>query len=168
MEDCPSRLVQVGQYRGFLLINEFNVMRRNRGDKAGSHQESNSGHLWLELPVLCHWATTARQPPTLTILYMYCTGGTECLSHTPGSHSACAIRTPLGVDWKILSIRKESMLSVFLTRNAQSILPLIMSGRLLSCPPSLPYITRIQYSTLREKGREKRKNLNPPNLCALR
>ena len=53
------------------------------------------------------------QPPVLTILYMYCTGGTECLSRTPGSHSVCAVRTPLGVDWKILSIRKEPMLSGF-------------------------------------------------------
>ena len=54
---------------------------------------------------------------------MYCTGGTECLSRTPGSHSACAIRTPLGVDWEILFVRKELMLSGFLTLNAESILP---------------------------------------------
>ena len=52
---------------------------------------TNPGHLWLEPPVLCHWATTAGQPPTLTILYMYCTGGTECLSRTPGNHSVCAV-----------------------------------------------------------------------------
>ena len=39
---------------------------------------TNPGHLWLEPPVLCHWATTAGQPPTLTILYVYCTGGTKC------------------------------------------------------------------------------------------
>ena len=33
-------------------------------------QESNQDiHLLLEPPVLCHWATTVRQPPTLTILY---------------------------------------------------------------------------------------------------
>ena len=37
-------------------------------EKAGSHLESNPGHLWLELPVLCHRATTARRPPALTIL----------------------------------------------------------------------------------------------------
>ena len=30
------------------------------------------------------------QPPTLTISYMYCTGGTECLRPTSGSHSVCA------------------------------------------------------------------------------
>ena len=74
-------------------------------------------------------ATEPRQPDNhqaFTILYMYCTGGTECLSHTstPGSHSVCAIRTLLGVDRKILSIRKKkNMLSGFLIVNAQSILP---------------------------------------------
>ena len=51
-----------------------------KSEKAGSPQESNPGHLWLEPPVLCHWATATGQPPTPTILYMYCTGGTECLS----------------------------------------------------------------------------------------
>ena len=50
--------------------------------KAGSCRKSNPGHLWFEAPVLCHLATTARWPPTLTIVYMYCTGGTECLSCT--------------------------------------------------------------------------------------
>ena len=33
---------------------------------------SNPGHLWLEPPVFCHWATTVGRPPTLTILYMFC------------------------------------------------------------------------------------------------
>ena len=61
----------------------------SESEKAGSHRESNPGHLWLEVPVLCHWATTTGQLPALTILYMYCTGGTECFSHTPGSHSVC-------------------------------------------------------------------------------
>ena len=28
------------------------------------------------------------QPPQ-SLIYMHCTGGTECLSRTPGSHSAC-------------------------------------------------------------------------------
>ena len=92
-------------------------------EKAGSRQELKLGHLWLEPPVLCHLALTAGQPPTLTILYMYCTDGTECLSGTPVSHSVCAVRTRLVVDWKILSIRKEPMLSCFLTLIAQSILP---------------------------------------------
>ena len=35
--------------------------------KAGSHRESNPGHLWLETPVLCHWATSSRQPPPPTV-----------------------------------------------------------------------------------------------------
>ena len=39
------------------------------------------------------------------------------------SHSVCAVRTPLGVDRKILSIRKEPMLSGLVSLNAQSILP---------------------------------------------
>ena len=43
----------------------------------------------------------------------------QYLSCAPGSHSVCAIRTPLGVDWKILSIRKEPMLSGLLTLNAE-------------------------------------------------
>ena len=37
----------------------------------------------------------------------------NCLSHTPGSHSVCAVRTWLGVNWKILSISKQPMLSGF-------------------------------------------------------
>ena len=49
----------------------------------GSCRESNPGHLWVELLVLCHWAMTAWQPPALTILYMYCTGGTECFGGWP-------------------------------------------------------------------------------------
>ena len=46
-----------------------------------------------------HWATTIEQPLALTILCMYCTGGTEC---TPGSYSVMSvIRTLLRVDHKI-------------------------------------------------------------------
>ena len=49
----------------------------------------------LQLPSPGHLACAAstlplsydtRQPPTFTILYMYCTDSTECLSRTPGSH----------------------------------------------------------------------------------
>ena len=56
-----------------LLINEFRCyeVKIEESEKAGSCRELNPGHLWLEPPVLCHWATTARQPQTLTILYMY-------------------------------------------------------------------------------------------------
>ena len=78
-------------------------------EKASSQQELNLGDLCLWLPVLSHCSTTARQPPTLKILHMHCTGGIECLSCTPGSHSMCSVRTPLGtllrVNQKILSIR---------------------------------------------------------------
>ena len=42
-------------------------------EKADSHWESNTGHRWLEPPVLYHWATTAGRPLTLTILYVHCT-----------------------------------------------------------------------------------------------
>ena len=72
------------------------------------------------------WATSALPlkygNQTTTNPHTYCTGGTECLSHTLGSHSACAVRTPLGVDWKVLFIRKEPCWVVFLTLNVQSIL----------------------------------------------
>ena len=111
-----------------------------------SRTSAHAGHLWLKppsalpllfasvlLPIL--WThiyilkssverdMTTRWPPTLTILYMYCTVGTECHSHTPGSHSVCVVRTPLGVDWKIFSSGKKPMLSGFPTLNAQSTLP---------------------------------------------
>ena len=53
------------------------------------------------------------------ILYVYCTGGTDCLSRTPGNHRQNTVR-----GWrKILSIKREPMLNSFLTLNAQSILP---------------------------------------------
>ena len=69
---------------------------------------------WLVQLVLYHWATTNRKPPTLTILYMYCTGGTEsCIQQ---SLSMCC-QNPVR-DWlQILSIRKEPMLSGFLGLN---------------------------------------------------
>ena len=37
----------------------------------------------------------------------------KCLSCTPGSHSVCAVSSRLEVDRKILSIRREPMLSGF-------------------------------------------------------
>ena len=39
------------------------------------------------------------------------TGGTGCLSHTPGSHSVCAVKTSLGIKQKIPSISRDPMLS---------------------------------------------------------
>ena len=61
-----------------LEVNEFRYYEAKieESEKAGSRQESNPGYLWLEPPVLCHWATTAWRPLTPTILYLYCTGGT--------------------------------------------------------------------------------------------
>ena len=97
---------------------------KNRGKwKRPAVAVSRTQDTCLDPPVLCHWATTDGQPPTLTILYMYCTDGAECLSRTPGSHSACVVRTPSGVNRKIVSVRKEPMLSGFLTLNAGSIFP---------------------------------------------
>ena len=46
-------------------------------EKRPAATRSQTQDTWLEPPVLCHWATTTGQPPALTILYMYCTGGTE-------------------------------------------------------------------------------------------
>ena len=56
-------------------INEFRYyeMKIEEIEKVGSHREPSPKHLWLESPVLCHWAMTAGRPPTLTILYIYCT-----------------------------------------------------------------------------------------------
>ena len=61
-----------------LEVNEFRYYEAKieESEKAGSRQESNPGYLWLEPPVLCHWATKAWRPLTPTILYLYCTGGT--------------------------------------------------------------------------------------------
>ena len=38
------------------LMNKFRCYEAKieESEKAGSCQESNPGHLWLELPVLCH------------------------------------------------------------------------------------------------------------------
>ena len=47
------------------------------------------------------WAITNPHNP-LYALHKW----TKCLSHTPGNHLVCAIRTPLGVDQKIPSIRQ--------------------------------------------------------------
>ena len=96
-----------------------------------------------------HWATTAAQPPTSTILYMYCTGGTECLSRTPGSHSVCAVRTPLGVDRKFSLSGKNPCWVVFVTLNAKSILPLSklapISTLLLSMSQTRHQFKKIQF-----------------------
>ena len=115
-----------------LEIDEFRCYEAKieEGEKASSCQESNPGHLWLEPPVLCYWATTTGQPPALTILYMYCTGGTECLRHIPGSLSVCVVRTLLGVDQKILSRTHAEWFTHF--RVEVSLVRLLVTARFLT------------------------------------
>ena len=48
-------------------------------EKDSSHRELNSGH---------HCSA-------------YCTGGDKCLSLTPDSHSACGVKTRLGIDYSL-------------------------------------------------------------------
>ena len=145
------------------VIKEFRCYEKSK--KAGSRRELNPQHLWLEPPMLCHWAMTAGQPPAITILYMYCTGGTECLSHTPSNHSVCTvctITTLLGINRKILSIRREPMLSGFLTLNAQSILP-HNESKGVRC-----YEAKIEESEKADSHRESNPGhiwLEPPVLC---
>ena len=57
---------------------------------------------WLTQPVLCHWATTTGQPPVLTILYLYCTGGTEMPQSQTRQPLSMSVRTVLVVDQKSL------------------------------------------------------------------
>ena len=60
---------------------------------------------WLLQPVLRHWAMTTGQPPSLTILNIYCTGCTE----VPQSHTW----QPLA--FSLSSIFASKHLSLFLT-----------------------------------------------------
>ena len=66
-------------------------------------------------------ATELRQPdnhqPSQSSI---CTAqvGLKCLRYTPGSLSVCAVKTPLGLDRKILSIGREPKLCGFLSLNA--------------------------------------------------
>ena len=39
-----------------------------KSEKAGSHQELNPGHLWLEPPVLCHYSQTTTNSHNLLYL----------------------------------------------------------------------------------------------------
>ena len=72
-------------------------------EKAGSVTRSWTQNTWL---VLCHWATTAGQPPALTVLSMYCTGGTEMpQSHTRQPLSMCR-QNPVG-GWPESSLHQE-------------------------------------------------------------
>ena len=86
--------------------------------KAGSDWKSN---LWLKLPVLCHWATALdnNQPSQSSI----CTAQVVRMpqSHTGQPLSTCRQNCVSGRLGNL--VRKEPMLSVFLTLCAQSILP---------------------------------------------
>ena len=63
--------------------------------------------------------------------YMYC-------RWSPSSYSVCAIGTPLEVNRKFLSVRREPMLSVFLTLNAKTLASQWKkAGRLSSCHTSV-------------------------------
>ena len=67
------------------LTKVFSSSYEAKIEKAGSHKELNSGHLaWGTM--LCNWASTTGQPQVLTILFMYCTGGTECINSVVYCH----------------------------------------------------------------------------------
>ena len=80
--------------------------KRKESKKERSCRESNPSPLtWVTSIV-----NTKLQTPALTILRMHCTGSTDCLCHTPGSYSLCAIRTwLLEVNCKSFSVRREPM-----------------------------------------------------------
>ena len=61
-------------------------------------RELNPGHLWLEPPVICHWAMATTNPhnPLYVLLVVL---------NSSVAHPAATIRNSLGVDPKILSIR---------------------------------------------------------------
>ena len=115
-----ARSITILKLQPVLSIPLYETPSDTQAIASARHQDTS---YLLEPQVLCQWAMATGQPPTFTILYMYCTGGTECLSRIPRTHSVCAITTQLGVDQKILSIRKELILSGFLTLNTQNILP---------------------------------------------
>ena len=70
-------------------------------------------------PGLCSWCSTTelRQTENHQPSQSSTCSAQVGLSHASSSHSVCAVRTLSGIDCKILSIRKESMLSVFLGLN---------------------------------------------------
>ena len=76
-------------------------------EKAGSRRKSNPGHLACAASALPlsydNRKTTSTSPSSIYTAQVVL----KCLSLTPGSHSICAVRTPLGADGKILSINKE-------------------------------------------------------------
>ena len=67
-------------------------------EKAGSHWEYNPGHLACAASALPlsynNWNSPPPHPPQSSIYTAQVV--LKCLSLTPGSHSVCAVRTPLG------------------------------------------------------------------------
>ena len=59
------------------------------------NQTQGSYILQLQLPVLHHWSVTTRQPPAITVFYMYCTSGFQMkqgmLKHLASPYSCNAI-----------------------------------------------------------------------------
>ena len=90
-----------------LEIKEFRCyeVKIEESEKAGSHWESTQDTCGLSRQ--CS-ATEPRQPDNYQPSQSSCTGGTEYLPLS-------VVRTLLEVDQKILSIRKEPLLSVFLS-----------------------------------------------------
>ena len=85
-------------------------------EKAGSYQELNLGHLACAASaLLLSYDNRTTTSPHNPLCILYAKVVLNCLSLTPGSHSVCAIRTLLGVDWKIPSIKREPILSGFLS-----------------------------------------------------
>ena len=85
--------------------------KKRKVKKAGSRRESNpDSGLSCQCSATEPWEPDDHQPSQSSETICTAQGGAEC---TPGSHSVCTVRFPLGVDRKILSIRKDPMLSGF-------------------------------------------------------
>ena len=91
-------------------------MKTEESEKAGSHRELNPGHLTYAVSALpLRLRQTDNYKPSQSSICIAQVG----LRNVSVVHLAvCAVKTPLGVDWKILSVRREPMLSGFLSLNA--------------------------------------------------
>ena len=67
----------------------------------------------MDSNILSLWKSRNHQPSPSSICNVQVV--LKCLSHTPGSHSVCVVRSLVRVDQKIVSIRREPMLIDFLT-----------------------------------------------------
>ena len=125
-------------------------LNRKESEKAGNCRKSKPGHLactasalplslvprqfikiaWVQgyLPLRYNDQTTTSPQSSISTTQVRL----QCLSHTPGSHSVCTIQTPWGLTGKLsISIRRESMLSGFLTLSAQILASHLKSKRFL-------------------------------------